>query len=73
MQQGGPAGRTCKVNQTCRVDLSRVADQSDSHAEEDIVLGTDPKAPPNGAQLRADVSAQDVGSARGGWEQACQD
>lgn len=37
------------------------------------MLGTDPQAPPDGAQLRADVTAQDVGSARGGWEQACQD
>lgn len=51
MQQGEPAGWTCRVDQTCRVDLSRVADQSDSHAEEDIVLGTDPQAPPDGAQL----------------------
>lgn len=37
------------------------------------MLGTDPQAPPDGAQFGADVSAQDVGGAGGGWEQACQD
>lgn len=55
------------------MDLTREADQPDSHAEQDIVLGTDPQAPPDGAQLRADVSTQDVGSARGRWKQASQD
>lgn len=45
----------------------------DSHAEEDIVLRTDSQTLSDGTQLRPDVSAQDVGSTRGGREQTSQD
>ena len=37
------------------------------------MLGTHSKALTDGAQFGADVFAQDVGGARGGREQACQD
>lgn len=43
------------------------------HAEKHIVLGADPQVLPDGAELRADVLAEDVGSTRSGWEQAGQD
>ena len=43
------------------------------HAEDDIVLRTDAQVLSDGAELRADVFAQDVRCAGGGREQACQD
>lgn len=43
------------------------------HAEKYIVLGTDAQILSDGAQLSADVLAEDVGCTRGGWKQPCQD
>ncbi len=43
------------------------------HAEQYIVLRTDAQILTDGAQFSADVFAEDVGGARGGWEQARQD
>lgn len=37
------------------------------------MLGADPQVLPDGAELGADVLAEDVGGARGGWEQSGQD
>lgn len=48
--------------------LDRTGVGADSHAEEDIVLGTDAQALPDGAQLRPDVSPEDEGGA-GGWRE----
>ncbi len=45
----------------------------DSHAEEDVVLWTDAQTLSDSAQLSPDVSAQDVGRARGRREQTGQD
>lgn len=43
------------------------------HAKKNIVLGTHAEVLSNGAQFGADVFAEDVGRARGGWKEACQD
>lgn len=55
---------------TERRQHNKHVEEKHSHAEEDVVLWTDSQTLPNGAQLCPDVSAQDVGSARGRWEQA---
>lgn len=44
-----------------------------THAKKNIVLGTDAKVLPNGAQFSADVFAENVGRPRGGRKQPCQD
>lgn len=43
------------------------------HAKKDVVLGTHSEVLSNGAQFGTDVFAEDVGRARGRWEQARQD
>lgn len=43
------------------------------HAEEDVVLRTDPQVLSDGAELGANVFAEDVRCTRGGREQSRQD